>query len=70
MIWTNGMRTVKWWVRYIPGSRPGRGELISRVYRTQAKAKKAQRAGEVIFQVKGHYFPLTAKRAKRRSLGK
>lgn len=62
-----GMRTVKWWVRYIPGRRPGGGQLTVKVYRTKKQAGEAQRVGEVIFQVTGYCFPLTAKRAKRLS---
>jgi hypothetical protein len=47
----NGLRTVKWWVRYWP---PGRF-VIKRQYGTKAAALRERTNGEVVFQVKGHY---------------
>lgn len=57
------LRTVKWYVRY----RPGTHTLVQRQYRTKKAVEAAQRPGEVVFQVKGYYFPTEVKKSRRRS---
>lgn len=54
------MRTVKSWVRYIPGAK----FILGKGYRTKKEALSKQRVGEVVFQIKGHYFPLMAKKKR------
>jgi len=57
------LRTVKWYVRY----RPSVHSLVQRQYRTKKAAEAVQQPGEVVFQVKGFYFPSQVKQRKRRA---
>lgn len=59
-----GMRTIKWWVCYKPLGRDGR---VLGSYRTKKRALAAQRYGEAVVQVKGHYFPADIRQPRRRA---
>jgi len=58
-----GLRTVKYYVRY----RPASNTLVRLEYRTKKAAEAAQCVGEVVMQMKGHYFPNMVMQRKRRS---
>ncbi len=60
------LRTVKYYVRY----RPGSNTIIRYEYRTKKAAERAQCVGEVVMQMKGHYFPNMVMKPKRRERGK
>ncbi len=56
------LRTVKWYVRY----RPGSNTVIHCEYRSKRAAEAAQCVGEVVLQVKGHYFPNMVKKPSKK----
>ena len=58
-----GMRTIKWWVCY----RPDVQRVLS-THLTKKRALAAQRYGEAVVQVKGHYFPADIRKPRRRPL--
>lgn len=57
-----GMRTIKWWVCY----RPDVQRVLS-THRTKKLAMAAQRYGEAIVQMRGHYFPADIRKPRRRA---
>lgn len=57
-----GMRTIKWWVCY----RPDVQRVLS-THRTKKRALAAQRLGEAVVQVKGHYFPADIRKPRGRA---
>lgn len=59
-----GMRTIKWWVCYKPLQRAG---VVLGSYRTKKRALAAQRYGEAVVQVKGHYFPADIRKPRGRA---
>lgn len=57
-----GLRTVKYYIRY----RPSSNTVVRLEYRTKKEAETAQCVGEVVIQVKGHYWPNMVMRPRKR----